>query len=114
MLKVKRGAVMGLRVRRSIKVFPGFTINVSKTGVSASVGVSGAKVTVSKKGARKTVGLPSTGISLTEYQPHAGCQKAAPPQPSSQSFAAIPRPVQIVGAIFILFALYGWYRIFAG
>lgn len=63
---------MGLRLRKSIKVFPGLTLNLSKSGVSASVGMRGAHVTVGKKGIRKTVDLPGTGISYTDYQRHGG------------------------------------------
>ena len=59
---------MELRLRRTIKIFPGFSLNVSKSGVSASVGVRGAKVTVGKTGIRKTVGLPGSGISYTDCQ----------------------------------------------
>jgi hypothetical protein len=58
---------MGLRLRRSIKVFPGLILNLSKSGISASVGVRGAKVSVGKKGIRKTVGIPGTGLSYTDY-----------------------------------------------
>lgn len=61
---------MGLRLRRTIKVFPVLTLNLSKSGVSASVGVRGAKVTVGKTAIRKTVGIPGTGVSYTDYQRH--------------------------------------------
>lgn len=58
---------MGLRLRRAIKVFPELTLNLSKSGVSASVGVRGARVTVGKTGIRKTLGIPGTGLSYTDY-----------------------------------------------
>lgn len=57
---------MGFRFRKTIKLLPGLRLNLSKSGVSASVGKAGATVNVSDKGVRGTVGLPGTGISYTE------------------------------------------------
>jgi len=57
---------MGFRFRKSIKLFPGVRINLSKSGVSTSVGVKGATVNFSEKGTRGTVGIPGTGVSYTE------------------------------------------------
>lgn len=57
---------MGFRFRRSIKLFPGVTINLSKSGVSASLGVPGATVNVGKRGTRSTVGVPGTGLSYSD------------------------------------------------
>jgi hypothetical protein len=54
------------RFRRTIGLIPGLRLNLSKTGVSASVGVRGAHVTLGGKGIRTTVGLPGTGLSYTE------------------------------------------------
>jgi hypothetical protein len=56
---------MGLRARKSIKLFPGVSVNLGKTGASLSVGGKGAKVNIGKKGVRTTVGIPGTGISYT-------------------------------------------------
>lgn len=54
----------GLRYRKTITIFPGVKINLSKTGVSTSVGGKGATVNVGTQG-RKTinVGIPGTGLS---------------------------------------------------
>jgi hypothetical protein len=57
---------MPFRFRRSIKLLPGVRINLSKSGVSTTVGVPGATVNISKRGTRGTVGLPHTGISYSE------------------------------------------------
>ena len=57
---------MAFRLFRRIKILPGVTLNLSKTGISTSVGVKGAKVTLGKTGVRKTVGIPGTGVSFTE------------------------------------------------
>ena len=57
---------MGFRFRKSIKLFPGVRINLSKSGVSASVGRPGATINFSDKGTRGTVSIPGTGISYSE------------------------------------------------
>jgi len=61
---------MGFRLFRRIKILPGLTLNLSKSGVSVSAGVRGAHVTVGSKGVRQTVGLPGSGIFYTQYEKH--------------------------------------------
>lgn len=69
---------MGFRFRKTIKLFPGVKLNLSKSGISASVGVAGATVNFSKRGTRGTVGIPGTGISYTENFSKSNDPKAAP------------------------------------
>ena len=57
-----------LRLWRRIRIAPGVTINVSKGGISTSLGVRGAHVTFNKHGVRKTVGLPGSGIFYSDFQ----------------------------------------------
>jgi hypothetical protein len=57
---------MGFRFRKSIKLFPGVRINLSKTGASTSIGSPGATVNLSRRGVRGTVGIPGTGLSYSE------------------------------------------------
>jgi hypothetical protein len=59
---------MGFRFRRRITIGPGFRLNLSKSGVSASVGRRGLWATLGHGKARATVGLPGTGLSYTEEQ----------------------------------------------
>ena len=54
---------MGLRFRKSIKIFPGIRINLSKSGISTSVGVPGATVNIKSNKTTATAGLPGTGVS---------------------------------------------------
>lgn len=61
---------MGFRFFSRIKILPGITLNLSKSGASVSAGVRGAHVTVGKNGVRKTVGLPCSGIFYTQYEKH--------------------------------------------
>ena len=56
---------MGFRFYRRVHIFPGLTVNVSRSGPSLSVGVRGAHVTVGRRGVTRTVGIPETGIYYT-------------------------------------------------
>jgi hypothetical protein len=57
------------RFRRSFRLFPGLRINLSKSGVSTSVGRRGLWFTIGPRGTRETIGIPGTGLSYTEQQP---------------------------------------------
>ena len=58
---------MPIRFRRSFKIFPGVKVNVSKGGISFSVGKRGATLNFSKRGVRQTVGIPGSGLSESSY-----------------------------------------------
>ena len=58
---------MPIRFRRSFKIFPGVKVNVSKGGISVSVGKRGATLNFSKHGVRQTIGLPGSGLSESSY-----------------------------------------------
>jgi hypothetical protein len=57
---------MPLRFSRRLSIVPGLRLNLSKSGVSASIGHRGAWYTVGPRGQRATVGLPGTGVFWTE------------------------------------------------
>ena len=59
---------MGIRLRHSIQLFPGFRINLSGSGLSATVGVPGANMNFSSRGTRTTVGIPGSGLSYVHHQ----------------------------------------------
>lgn len=78
---------MGFKFRKSIKMGP-VRVNLSKSGVSTSVGVKGARVSLSPKGkARATVGIPGTGISYSKSigQKKSSTTKKASTRSSSQA-----------------------------
>ena len=54
---------MALRFNKRFKIAPGVKINLSKTGVSTTVGVRGASVNIGKKGVHANAGIPGTGLS---------------------------------------------------
>lgn len=54
---------MGLRFKKVIKLAPGLKINLSKSGLSTSVGKPGSTINFSKRGTKTTIGAPGTGVS---------------------------------------------------
>lgn len=57
---------MGFRFFKRIKIAPGITMNMSKSGASFSFGPKGMKYTVGPKGTRTTFGIPGTGLYYTQ------------------------------------------------
>jgi hypothetical protein len=79
---------MGFRFRRTLKILPGIRLNLSRSGVSTSIGGRGAHITMGHGQVRETVGLPGTGISYTHvegthqaHQAHQDDRSTAQPQP---------------------------------
>lgn len=60
---------MPFRFRKTIKLGKGLKLNLSKSGVSTSIGGRGATVNLGKRGVRTTVGMPGTGLSYTSSTP---------------------------------------------
>lgn len=58
---------MPVRIRKSFNLFPGVKVNMSKGGMSITVGRKGFHLNFSKRGVRQTVGLPGSGISESSY-----------------------------------------------
>lgn len=58
---------MPVRIRKSFNLFPGVKVNLSKGGMSITVGRKGFHLNFSKRGVRQTVGLPGSGISESSY-----------------------------------------------
>ncbi|ADN02172.1 DUF4236 domain-containing protein [Spirochaeta thermophila] len=57
---------MAFRFFRRIRLAPGITLNLSRSGASVSLGPRGARLTLGgRTGARLTFGLPGTGLSYT-------------------------------------------------
>jgi hypothetical protein len=51
------------RFRKTFSILPGVRINLSKTGVSGSLGGHGATLNIGKRGENVTLGAPGTGLS---------------------------------------------------
>ncbi len=63
---------MAFRFFRRLKIAPGVSLNLSKSGVSPSFGVPGARLTLGRDGVRRTVGIPGTGLFYTEVDGGSG------------------------------------------
>jgi tetratricopeptide (TPR) repeat protein len=57
---------MAFRYRKSIKIMPGVKLNLSKTGVSTSIGRRGATVNLGRGRVKSTIGVPGTGMSYSK------------------------------------------------
>jgi len=92
---------MGWRFRHSFKVIPGVRLNLSKTGLSASIGGGPFTMNVGTRGVYGTASLPGSGISYR--QKLGGSASRHPdvpsfPSPASRSFPSlIPTPPTIHG-----------------
>ncbi|BCW97495.1 MAG: hypothetical protein KatS3mg024_0322 [Armatimonadota bacterium] len=60
---------MAFRFWRRIRIGPGVTVNLSRSGGSLSFGPRGAKFTIGPRGKRVTAGLPGTGLFYTTTLP---------------------------------------------
>ncbi len=60
---------MSFRFWRRIRIAPGVTLNLSKSGGSLSFGPRGAKFTIGPSGKRATAGIPGTGLFYTTTLP---------------------------------------------
>ncbi len=69
---------MAFRFQKRIKIAPGVRLNISKSGVSTSIGGRGGTVNLSSKGIRTTVGVPGTGMSWSKQKGWAGSANLKP------------------------------------
>ena len=90
---------MGFRFQRRIRIAPGVRLNLSKSGIGASVGRTGLRVGMDAKRKKYfSVGLPGTGLS---YRTFFG-RPVAPETLKKVVFAVI---VAAVGVAVVLVAL---------
>lgn len=79
---------MSFRFRQAVRLFPGVRLNISKSGLSVSVGGPGATLNFGARGSALTLGLPGTGLSYrTQLTPRKQPKpSAAGVQPTRPSF----------------------------
>jgi tetratricopeptide (TPR) repeat protein len=75
-----------MQFRRRIKIAPGVYVNVSKGGLSLSLGTKGLRYTIGKDGSQVNVGLPGTGVYYRKHLGKPGTNKA-----DEQQSEAAPR-----------------------
>ena len=78
---------MSFRFKKSLKILPGIRLNISKNGLnSVTIGKPGASVNISKKGKQATVGIPGTGLSYSQKLPsRTDTRSRSPSTPSTPS-----------------------------
>lgn len=96
---------MGWRFRKSFKLLPGVRINLSKSGISTTLGVSPFSINLGARGTHANFNLPGTGISFRQRVGYPTRQQTSPslaptPTPFEQSnsptvpqIEAVPDPV---------------------
>lgn len=78
---------MKIRFRKRMKIAPGVTLNISRTGLSGTVGPRGLSMNVGKKGTYLNAGIPGTGLyTRTRLDRPAGTKgtSPAPPRPRTK------------------------------
>lgn len=78
---------MGWKFQKRIRLLPGITLNLSRKGVSTSIGTRGARVTLGHGKRRTTLGIPGSGISHTSVVSTSTTRRAgrsAGPAPQEQ------------------------------
>jgi hypothetical protein len=78
---------VGFRFYKSFRVLPGVRLNLSKSGLSTTLGIRGANVNLRRGRKRMTLGLPGSGLSYVKTRqngrPTAGLDSAATVQPQA-------------------------------
>ncbi len=94
---------MGFKFRKRIKIAPGININLSKSGISTSIGKPGATINIGKKGVKATVGVPGSGFSYSQNLSKSSSQEqVSSPKNTGSLFTKI---LVGLGIIFMLSAL---------
>ena len=105
---------MGFRFRKSFKVVPGVRLNLSKSGLSTSLGGKGVTLNLSKKGHRTTVDLPGSGMSIVSQSKgqrkrrQRSAASSAPDSAPSATFATLVS-LLITGLIWYVLRDFRWW-----
>lgn len=97
---------MGFRFRKSVRLMPGVRLNLSKGGISTSLGGRGGSINIGKRGVRATAGIPGSGLSYSQQlftAPKGPSQSAVPPAQTTPS----GKPAVSVGLVAGLMAILG-------
>lgn len=83
---------MAFRFFRRKTLFPGVTLNMSKSGPSISFGPRGLRHTIGPRGRRSTVGLPGTGLHYSVQHGKRNNRRAGAEQASEAGPPPTPLP----------------------
>lgn len=90
---------MGFRFQRRIRIAPGVRLNLSKSGVGASVGRTGLRLGLDAKRRKYfSVGLPGTGLSYRDFFG----QRVTPETLKKVGFAVLIAAVLCLAALVVL------------
>lgn len=86
---------MSFKFRKRLRIFPGFTLNLSKSGLSATVGMRGLNVNIGSRSKHLNVGIPGTGIydrvRLNDGEKRVSPESDISPTPDLDS----PEPIEV-------------------
>jgi hypothetical protein len=88
---------MGLRFHRVFSLLPGVRLNVSKSGLSTSVGPRGADVNIGRHGITTNAGIPGTGLSYRQKMGSRGSKLGIVALVGALAFAAFKNADKIIG-----------------
>src|SRR5580704_462522 len=83
---------MGWRFRKSFSVIPGLRLNLSKSGLSASIGGAPFTLNVGPRGLMGTASIPGTGISYRQHFGTSSPRSKGGTLPSDYNPSPIPLP----------------------
>jgi hypothetical protein len=92
---------MGFLFRKRIKILPGIWFNISKSGISTSIGGKGLTLNIKEGKVRTTASLPGTGLSY---------RTTSTSTPSTRSSISVWVWVLIVVFIVVALAISGSWR----
>lgn len=87
---------MGLRFHRVFSILPGLRINLSKSGLSTSVGPRGADVNIGRHGVTTNAGIPGTGLSYRQKMGSRGSKLGIIALIGALAFAAFKNADKII------------------
>src|SRR5207302_11423747 len=94
------------RFYRRLHIFPGLSLNLSKSGPSVTVGMRGAHVTFGRSGVTRTVGIPGTGLYYTSRSgQHSGLHSAHTETPIDSRSQTRADSIGALGMIAITLAI---------
>src|SRR5215472_15713668 len=83
---------MGWRFRQSFKIIPGLRLNLSRSGLSVSIGGAPFTLNVGPHGLTGTASVPGTGISYRQHFTSGPCAHDLPVLPSDPNPPGLVRP----------------------
>lgn len=98
---------MPIRFRKRIKLLPGVYINLSRSGISTSVGVRGASITSGHGKTRTNVGIPGSGISYNKSEAN---EVVHPAKQSTQGMSMLRLLAYGIAGLFLTILILGLFH----